>query len=794
MPFTGTIRIGPKKANFLNPQNCRKLNISDKLGDGVASFSKNIAPVHISLMSKDLSQIFSYIESKYKGITVDYKQLKADIVELSDKNGLGIELGIVMITGDSLNTINGTSSKMQIMYVLLPKGSGESLMQSLTILVGGEEIAVVNLMPEKNNLALLAAEGKLGLPISMGNEGNGPFNIKIKGDAISEMVVMGKARVVKDRHLALDEYPVRDLKAEAQELGVTFEEFLEKRIEEANKAFDKSIESLSSGAGEKFQYLVPILEEFKKAVLDIMNERGIAAADAMKALLKENYLALKNNEDEKQRSLYAEFVGMFEDVLAHKHNTAIDIEEAVIASKHDDVILVINDLSPNRMGVLNLNKLKGIIIQKGSTKGHVANRARQKNKAGIVKAKGVIDQINDGDIIIIDGQKGLLIIRPDGKTTQEYNGVISSISTIEFHLKDLRNKPLKMEGSSASYEILANVSFIEDVVNAILEGYDGFALVRTEDWLREEADGEERTSEPSIKEQTDHYNGMIAAAKGKIVVFRTLDPDADKLISYVNLDFSALGTHNKGLSLCLEKDSPMNFIFRNQIESLLRTTGKCRVMFPVVKDIDELESSDKNKMTAFSIIDAIRKDLTEVHNVKVNDEIEWGVMVEHTAILKHLKTIRNNPRIKFFSIGTSDLVADILNVNRQSPLASKLLKELDPKAIKALIQIYEELSPTGKDIEICGSMPNNWRKLLLLYAIGYSKMSFDPNMADLARKIILSVKKEDLDLMLKNILTLNSAEEIEKYIEEFTLEKIEEGRWDMRDILPKLFPKEGNPS
>jgi phosphoenolpyruvate-protein phosphotransferase (PTS system enzyme I) len=807
------VNIGIKPYDFFN--SIKFVNTSKmSYGDGVRSFSQDFIPVEISAWKKDLSPLsatMSDLVSKDKLTQIDADTLRDKVKTISDKFGLGVKVEM-LVCDETATQLPMNGDVKRIVPILVLSNFELKARSSVTLLINGEEESVVsNLSSTQDTAKLLSLEGKAKLSIKGPPVDIRSYNIVFKGDAASDNVVIGRAVIVKSEHLDLDQYPSINLKAEAEKLNAPIEKVLESTIQATNDAFDKVIESFSKGTSGHFDYLQQFLVMLKQGTLDIMSERGLCAADAARAHLSETWGAYKTSPDEKRRSMYADFSAFLAEALAVKHNISVSLEEEVLNSKHEKVILFTQDVSLGQIGIFKLPQLRGLVRVKGSTVDHVANRTRESNKGGLTGVKNILDEVMDGDLVAVDGRTGQLIVRLNTQKMKELQQLISSIDQKLENLKKLREFDLIIPGDPQrrKRKVGANVTNEKDVEEAIKQHYDYIGLVRTEVYLGTKADGTPRESEPSIRSQQIFYNKVIAAAQGKLVRFRTLDPDDDKPIGYLATEEMSLGVKNKGLALCLEKNTPMNYAFRNQIESFLRTRGACEVMFPVVKSKEEV-------VEAFKIVYEIKNRLIK-DGVKLNNEIDWGVMVEHSAILNGLIDIRDMKvllmqdedgeivevkesdvkegekiesfEIKFFSVGTNDLIADLLNIDRRSPNASKFMNGLDPKVIKALKQIMDELGTTGNPPSICGDYCNDWRRSLVALAMGYESASLMPSKADVQRKLILSSSMPQLDIMLNQVLKMRSAQAIEKFIEKFTEDRIKDGTWDMKDIELLIFPQ-----
>lgn len=477
-----------------------------------------------------------------------------------------------------------------------------------------------------------------------------------------------------------------------------------------------------------------------------------------------------------------------------------------------DTILVTNVLTPVKVGVLFNDNLVGTLREHGSTKDHIAEQSKDLKKACMVGLPDITGKIRTNDKIICDCGTGKIIVRPSAAVWEKYKKRAEIYNKIMAVLEEERDKDLQEEegnkgltvyprGADYKIQIGANVSTKHEVEIAVEMGYNSINLVRTENFFRFNKDHSPRQEEPTEDEQIEEYSAIVTAANGRATTLRTLDPDGDKQIGYLEIDHDQLSNGNKGLALCLEPNTPLNFAFRRQLRSILQTKGKFKAMFPVVKSKDEVIQT--LKMIAYEIIPEL---VTE--GKFVNREINWGLMVEHTGILDALKDIQDNKEIKellqvlagevpakplFFSIGDNDLLQSVANVNRKSDNASVLLDVLDPKLLKAE---YEKIIPNIENAEEllsqCGGLASDWHGLLFLLWLRKMRIpSLATEFFDIGIRIIRSVKLADLDVMFATVMKMRKAASIRKFIDDFTKQKIKSGEWAGLELIkPLLFPEE----
>ena len=604
-----------------------------------------------------------------------------------------------------------------------------------------------------------------------------------KGRPLTAKIAISKALVLKET-LDLEAFPIIDMAAEAAKCSRTVDEQMSMSLEAMSNAVREMEESLvadmararAAGRGseeqmaEMFQYL---LADSSVKILGLMEENKICAAAAIGEFLK-NFDNLKHDPDPKQQASYLDIYSLCIKLLAIRHKKSIDIREEIDNCRlGDHIMLVAENIAASDSGVIADRRIDGAVREKGAPKDHLSIRLRDNEKAGVIAAAGVTSFIHTGDTVIVDGRTGRIILNPTPATLEHYELLKAEYDRLDEFLKEKRAaEPVTLDGHRV--QLMGNAASVSDV-DSIVNQHQlaGTGLVRTELFFCEKPDLSQRSEEPGIEEQVGFYNQVIKTSGGREVIFRTVDVDPDKTFPYFQAPVeTVVGEHKKGLGLCLdeENNAPYYFLFRNQLKSLLLTTGKAEVMFPLVKSNDEFTA-------AMAVMAQVAEEL-RADGKAVNEQLVFGIMIEHPAILKGAVLPE---QAMFFSLGTSDLTQFITSVNRYSALQN--FDELDPRVLKAIAEAVDKAGKAHKPISCCGDMGNDWRSMLVMMALGLDKFSVSTGVSDLARYIIRNIKHADLAALRKGIEQINTAREIRHFIDDFTHRK-------MKDSWSGLLPVE----
>lgn len=594
-----------------------------------------------------------------------------------------------------------------------------------------------------------------------------------KGRPLTAKISISRALVLKDT-LDLDAFPIIDMKAEADRQGRTLDEQMAASIEAMSTAVREMEESLArdgalaQAAGNEADYKMAeafqcMIIEVGAKILGLMEEKGICAAAAVRELLKP-YEPLKTSPDPKWQAGYFDVHSLCIKVLAIRHKKSIDIREEIDnCGLGSHIILAAENIAASDSGVIADRRIDGAVREKGAAKDHMSLRLRDHEKAGVIAAAGVTALVHTGDTVVVDGRTGRVILNPTPETLRKYEALKAEYDRLDDFLRAGRqDEPVTLDGQRV--KLMGNAASADDV-DSIVRRHNqaGVGLVRTELFFCEHTDLSQRSEEPSVEEQVGFYDQVIMTAGAKEVIFRTVDVDpADKTFPYFEPPVETAGAERKkGLGLCLDKENnaPYYYLFRNQLKAYLLTTGRAKVMFPLVRSSAEFRS-------AMALVEDVKRELLAKQKT-VNKKLIFGAMVEHPDIIKDMPA-----EAEFFSLGTSDLTQFVTSVSRYAPLGSQNFDELDPRVLKAIADAIAKARAAGKPISCCGDMGNDWRSMLVMMALGLDTFSVSTGTSDIARYIIRNIKRSDLAVLLKGIHGIKTAREIRRFIDEFTREKM----------------------
>ena len=397
-------------------------------------------------------------------------------------------------------------------------------------------------------------------------------------------------------------------------------------------------------------------------------------------------------------------------------------------------IVISHDLTPSTTALLDKKMVLGFATEIGSRTSHTAIMARSLKIPAIVGLTRVVQQIESGEYILLDGFNGYLILNPTDQTLFEYGQLVRKQISVEEGLRELRDEPaITLDGTRIV--LSANVEQAEDAQAVQSFGAEGVGLFRTEYLFIN------KTTLPTEEEQYQAYRKVAATLKPQPVLIRTLDLGGDKFLSHLQIPQELnpfLGW--RAIRFCLEQQD----MFRQQLRAILRSSveGNVKLMYPMISGLDELTQANE-------IVEQCKAELSEA-GVPFNRSIEIGAMIEIPSAVIIADTLAKH--VKFFSIGTNDLIQYSLAVDRLNERIAHLYQPTHPAIVGLLKMTIDAAHRNGIWVGVCGEMAADASIVPLLLGLGADELSTSPPMVPeikfLIRRLRLSEAKELADWAL----------------------------------------------
>ncbi|MGI9471213.1 MAG: phosphoenolpyruvate--protein phosphotransferase [Rubripirellula sp.] len=444
-------------------------------------------------------------------------------------------------------------------------------------------------------------------------------------------------------------------------------------------------------------------------------------------------------------------------LLADRAEDVLDIEKQLLlelgaVSKQplsdlsEPVVVLSHNLTPSETANLDRRYVRGFCTEVGGPGGHTAIVAKGLELPAVVGIGSFLDSVVDSTRVIVDGDRGRVIIDPDDETVASYQQRWEQRQSLSARLAELRDLPAET-ADGIRIRLSANIEFPHETESCLKRGADGIGLYRTEFLYLSSAE------EPSEEDHYEAYSQVVREMSGRPVVIRTLDLGADKMGQRP----LAEQEHNPFLGLRSIRLSLRNLdLFRPQLRAILRAAvhGDIRVMFPLITTIAELRQA---KM----LLSVVAEDLKDA-GIPYRSDIPVGMMVEVPAAVVMLEHFVRE--VDFLSIGTNDLAQYTLAVDRSNEYVADLYQSSDPAVLRLIQRCVEVADDWGRPLAVCGEMSSNPGRALLLVGLGVRNLSVPPLALTRVKKAIRSVSVEQCRQIAQRVMKLEAAREVDMYL------------------------------
>lgn len=405
-------------------------------------------------------------------------------------------------------------------------------------------------------------------------------------------------------------------------------------------------------------------------------------------------------------------------------------------------ILVAHDLTPSQTALLDRKNVLALATDTGSHTSHAAILARSMGIPAVVGLGDTSSLLHDDADLLVDGINGLVIQNPTDQTLFQYGQLVRRKATFEEHLRELRDLPaVTLDG--ARVILSANIEHPDDTEAVLKAGAEGIGLFRTEFLFIS------RDRLPDEEEQYQAYRQVAAAVKPASVVIRTLDLGGDKFVAHVPVPPEVnpfLGW--RAIRFCLQQKD----LFCAQIRAILRASaeGNVKMMFPMISGLEEL-------MQALALVEECKAQLAARH-IPFDPNIEVGAMIEIPSAALAADSLAR--RVKFFSLGTNDLIQYTLAVDRLNEKIAHLYEPTHPAVLRLIKLTAEAAHRHGLWVGVCGEMAGDPVMVPLLLGLGVTELSMVPSQVLRVKHLIRRIKLTEAKELAEFALNCESGTEI----------------------------------
>jgi phosphoenolpyruvate-protein phosphotransferase (PTS system enzyme I) len=415
-------------------------------------------------------------------------------------------------------------------------------------------------------------------------------------------------------------------------------------------------------------------------------------------------------------------------------------------------IIVAHDLAPSETASLLKDSITGFSTDLGSPTSHTAVMARALELPAVVGLHDITERVTSGDIILIDGNKGVLIISPSEAQLKKYGKVAEARRSIEAGLSSLQHEPAETKDGHRVM-LSANAEGPEDVDAVLQYGADGIGLLRSE-FLHLA-----RNRIVTEDEQTEAYTQIAKRLAPAPLIIRTLDLGGDKFFPELRAQKEMnpfLGCRSIRLSL-KHPD-----YFKQQLRAILRASeaGNVRIMYPMISNVNEVLQANRYLAEA--------KEEVQAEGIALDMDIDVGVMIELPAAALSADAIAEH--VDFFSIGTNDLIQYTIAVDRGNERVAYLYEPTHPAVLKLIKMTIEAAHANGIWAGICGEMAADPLMTGLLLGMGVDELSVTPRAVPLVKDAIRSLDFSQATELARKALVCKSAVDVLASCRELTKE------------------------
>jgi phosphotransferase system enzyme I (PtsI) len=567
---------------------------------------------------------------------------------------------------------------------------------------------------------------------------------QLQGIAVSPGVAIGESLVMDHEGFRI---PRRFVARDAVEDEL---ERLDKAIAETSEEIRRNRDSIAEELGEQYAAIF-------SAHLQMVGDAHLR--NELEEMIRDRHYAPEYAVSRALRRYAKVFQEVKSSYLSERAHDITDIEKRLLkhllghrreelAQLTSPVLVLAHDLTPSETANLSREFVRGFVTEVGGATSHTAIVAEGLGIPAVVGTGPFLTDVSGGDLVIIDGDQGLVILSPDEETIARYRHEDEENRSWAAKLETIRDLPAETR-DGVHIDLLGNIEFPYEVASCLERGAGGIGLYRTEFLYLGAA------IEPTEEIHYEAYAAVIRALGDKPVVIRTLDLGADKVPNLPAPEDERnpfLGLRSIRLSL---RNLPM---FRTQLRAVLRasTLGDVRIMFPMVTNLLELRQA---KM----VLADVMEDLDE-EQIEFDRELPVGMMVEVPSAVVMLD--RFVDEVDFLSIGTNDLIQYTLAVDRSNKDVADLYTAADPAVLRLLKSAIETADRAKTPINLCGQMSGSSVYTMLLLGLGLRRFSVTPSAIPEIKKVVRSVSIEECQGIVDRALSLETARDIKTFLKD----------------------------
>ncbi len=573
------------------------------------------------------------------------------------------------------------------------------------------------------------------------SSGNSKKEIKLKGVPSSAGISIGPVCVFQTHDYNFSVITAEDYEKELEK----FKHAVEQKLNELKTIQKETEESYGKKMADLFSLQIGMLEDeilLKEIEDKIVEEKFVASYSIFQVLHnKKNYFLNLKNDYFRERAIE------IQDLKQKLINLVENRARVTLQDKPS--IIVAEDLAPTDTIKMHKKNVLGFVTEQGGVNSHAAIMGRALEIPSVAGCNGIMDLVNNGDMIIVDGLKGEIIVNPSDATLKHYEAEAEKYKSFEKQ-KIKRRLGKTFTKDKVRINIRANLDFTEEL--KIIKKYksDGIGLYRTESLFMN------RQALASENEQYEAYLKVAEFMYPEPVTIRTLDVGGDKVlpaIYHLSEQNPFLGW--RAIRFCLDNEE----IFLVQLKAILRANklGNLKLMIPMISSYEEIIKTKQLLKKAEKQLNAEGKEY--------NADLKLGIMVEIPAAVVLGDIFADE--VDFFSIGTNDLTQYSLAVDRGNQKIANLYSPFHPAVIRLIRDAIKVSNEKNIEIEMCGEMAGNPLAVPLLLGLGLRNFSMGHSIIPEIKHIVHSLSVEEAEKLAEKVLIIKTAKDIENYLRDY---------------------------
>jgi len=575
------------------------------------------------------------------------------------------------------------------------------------------------------------------------NPGDPRRTVILQGMGVSPGVAIGTAYLVRRIDAPISRYQIQDKGLLAEEIRR-----FRKAVKDSENQLLEIKRKFKDQEGLETLYIldvhIMILRDkmLIRQTIQNIEDKGVNAEWALRMTLDKYRDVFSKVDDEYLRERVSDVEYAGQRIL---RNLA-GIHHESISGIGDNAIVIARDLSPADTMQMRVEKIQGFATDMGGKTSHTAIVARAYQIPAVVGLEKITTEVRTGDVVVIDGTAGAVIVNPDPEIIRRYEDKKRHYETIEDSLLKHARKPAV---TLDRHRVLigANIEFTEEIASAVQHGTDGIGLYRTEFIYIN------RDRLPTEEEHFCTYRKVVESKGIRWATIRTFDLGGDKFISDPRLAAEmnpVMGL--RAIRFCLREVD----LFKVQLRAILRASayGRTKVLFPMISGMEELLETKR-------IFNEVKKELKR-EGIPYGKDVKIGIMMEVPSAALIADDLARE--VDFFSIGTNDLIQYTLAIDRVNERVSYLYEPLHPAVLQLIRRIVEAGHKAGIEVAMCGEMAGEPAYTMVLLGLGIDELSMNALVIPRVKKIIRAVTMQECRKLADRVMSFNSASEIEFFV------------------------------